>query len=167
MKTLPSMYYLSFGCCFFSLQCRARRFSIDVQTFHLPWRRGCIFLHYLHWFNMIFVTWHYVIDLCLMQVRPAWPESTSSTTSMLGETGARSLSLNFCRFYNNSNFRNFVSVMLCRWGLWNTATVVGPALQLSFIAIELHQSRHSHHILRVADFRVMLAKHEVWHLYVE
>ena len=48
--------------------------------------------------------------------------------------------------------------MLCRWGLWNTATVVGPALQLSFIAIELHQSRHSHHILRVADFRVMLAK---------
>ena len=52
--------------------------------------------------------------------------------------------------------------MLCRWGLWNTATVVGPALRLSFIAIELHQSRHSHHILRVADFRVMLAKHEVW-----
>ena len=81
MKTLPSMYYLSFGCCFFSLQCRARRFSIDVQTLHLPWRRGCIFLHYLHWFNMIFVTWHYVIDLCLMQIRPAWLEST---TSMLG-----------------------------------------------------------------------------------
>ena len=167
MKTLPSMYYLLFGCCFFSLQRRARRFSIDVQKLHLPWRRGCIFLHYLRWFNMIFVTWHYVIDLCLMQIRPAWPESTSSTTSMLGETGARSLSLNFCRFYNNSNFRNFVSVMLCKWGLWNTATVVGPALQISFIAIELHQSRHSHHILRVADFRVMLAKHEVWHLYVE
>ena len=67
----------------------------------------------------------------------------------------------------NSNFENFVSVMLYRCGLWNTVFVVGPALQLSFIAIELHQSRHSHHILRVADFRVMLAKHEVWHLYVE
>ena len=86
---------------------------------------------------------------------------------MLGETGAGSLSLNLCRFYNNSNFQNFVSVVLCRWGLWNTATVGGPALQLSFVAIELHQSRHSHHIVRVADFRVMLAKHEVWHLYVE
>ena len=69
MKTLPSMYYLSFGCCFFSLQCRARRFSIDVQTLHL--RRGCIFLHYLHWFNMI-------CDLTLCY----WPLFDADTTSM-------------------------------------------------------------------------------------
>ena len=42
----------------------------------------------------------------------------------------------------------FVYVLLCRWGLWNTAIVDGPAIQLSPIAIELHRSRHSHDILR-------------------
>ena len=51
-------------------------------------------------------------------------------------------------FVVESKLKNFVYVLLCRWGLWNTAIVVGPAIQLSPIAIELHRSRHSHDILR-------------------
>ena len=65
-----------------------------------------------------------------------------------GQTGARLLSWNLGYFYNESKLKNLVYVLLCRWGLWNTAIVVGPAIQLSPIAIELHRSRHSHDILR-------------------
>ena len=60
-----------------------------------------------------------------------------------GQTGARLLSWNLGYFYNESKLKNLVYVLLCRWGLWNTAIVVGPAIQLSPIAIELHRSRHS------------------------
>ena len=98
------MYYLLFGCCFFSRQYRARRFWIEVQPLHL-WQRGCIFLHYLHWFNMIFMIRHYFIDTRLMQIRPACPASTtnmSSTTSIRPRLLFLANFIDFCELGHSS-----------------------------------------------------------------
>ena len=37
------------------------------------------------------------------------------------------LSWNLCRFCNKPKFWNVIPVLLCRWGLWNTTPVAGPA----------------------------------------
>ena len=55
------------------------------------------------------------------------------------DPGDARLSWNLCHFYNESKFENFISVLLCRWGLLNSATDLSCASTDSMH--ELHQ-RH-------------------------
>ena len=82
-------------------------FWFEVQPLHLLWQRGCIFLHYLHWFKMIFMIRHYYIDTRLMQIRPACP---ASTTSMSSTTSIRPRLLFLANFFDFSELGHFSAI---------------------------------------------------------
>ena len=134
------------GSFFALLHCQDLSFSRGIQFpgwRYLLWHLCIVIMAYnLQMFFLFFSADRCVGSAATVAGLTFW-SSVEAENRDPGQTGARLLSWNLCYFYNESKLKNLVYVLLCRWGLWNTAIVVGPAIQLSPIAIELHRSRHS------------------------
>ena len=62
--------------------------------------------------------------------RPAFWPFIKVENKRASDPGDARLSWNLCRFYNESKFENFISVLLCRWVSW-TPPPIWAVLQLS------------------------------------